>query len=70
MIKEGEEVNAHNQECVLQVGIPQCHQDWTIHDWYRIIFSDEPKINRFQSDGGIWCWMRDVESQLQVHHVN
>src|SRR5271169_2145148 len=26
------------------------HQHWTVEDWKRIIWSDETKINRFQSD--------------------
>ena len=28
------------------------HQDWTLDDWERVIWSDETKINRFQSEGG------------------
>jgi hypothetical protein len=32
------EAIAHNQECVLEVGFVQCHQDWTTHDWYRVFF--------------------------------
>ena len=24
----------------------------------------------FQFDGHVWCWVRDGESQLQVHHVS
>lgn len=44
------------------------HQDWTINDWKRIIWSDETKINRFGSDGRLWCWIRDGESR-QPHHV-
>ena len=31
---------------------------------------DETKINRFQSDGRTWCWVRDGESQLQARHVS
>ena len=50
--------------------LAQRHQDWTIHDWYRVFFSDETKINRFQCDGPAWCWVRDGESQLQTHHVS
>ena len=42
----------------------QRHQDWTIHDWYRVIFSDETKIIRYQFDGHAQCWVRDGESQL------
>ena len=38
-----------NVRCMLEFA--QRHQDWTIHDWYRVIFSDETKINGFQFDG-------------------
>ena len=48
----------------------QCHPDWTIHDWYEVIFSDHTKINRFQFDGYTWCWVRDDEFILQTHHVS
>ena len=37
---------------------------WTVEDWNRVIFSDESKINRFNSDGRSWCWFRDV-NQLE-----
>ena len=48
----------------------QHHQDWTIHDWYRVLFSDETKINQLQFDACDWCWVRDEESQVQAHHVS
>ncbi len=35
-------------------------RNWTVEDWNRVIFSDESKINRFNSDGRSWCWFRDV----------
>ena len=38
------------------------HKDWTVADWRTVIFSDETKINRFNSDGRVWCWSRDDES--------
>jgi transposase len=44
------------------------HQNWTIDDWKRVIWSDETKINRFSSDGRSWCWIRDGETK-QPHHV-
>ena len=45
------------------------HLDWTVNDWNRVIFSDESKINRFNSDGRSWCWYRDV-NQLEDRTVN
>lgn len=35
------------------------HKDWTEDDWNRVIFSDETKINRFNSDGRQWFWSKD-----------
>lgn len=32
------------------------HKDWTIDDWKRVVWSDETKINRLQSDGRKWTW--------------
>lgn len=31
------------------------YRDWTIDDWRRVIWSDETKINRFNSDGRVWA---------------
>jgi len=44
------------------------HQHWTADDWERVIFSDETKINRFNSDGRTWFWSRDPNS-LNEHSV-
>ena len=44
------------------------HQHWTIKDWSKVIWSDETKINRFTSDGCVWCWIRDGE-QLKSRHA-
>ena len=41
--------------------------DWTLEDWKRVIFTDEAKINRFNSDGRIWCWKRDSEEIKPKH---
>lgn len=32
------------------------HQQWTIDDWKRVLWSDECKINRFNSDGIHYFW--------------
>ena len=37
------------------------YQRWTIDDKRHMIFSDETKINRFSSDGRVWCWVRDPQ---------
>ncbi|KAG1009223.1 hypothetical protein G6F25_014359 [Rhizopus arrhizus] len=44
------------------------HKDWTVDDWKRVIWSDETKINRFNSDRRTWAWIRSGES-LKYHHV-
>ncbi|EIE86527.1 hypothetical protein RO3G_11238 [Rhizopus delemar RA 99-880] len=33
------------------------HQYWTIHDWRRVIFSDETKINTWGLDGCKYCYV-------------
>lgn len=43
------------------------HKDWTLDDWKRVVWTDETKINRFNSDGRQWTWMRSDES-LQNHN--
>lgn len=44
------------------------YRDWTVDDWKRVVWSDETKINRFNSDGRIWTWIRDGET-LQPKHI-
>ncbi|KAG0964061.1 hypothetical protein G6F57_022231 [Rhizopus arrhizus] len=44
------------------------HKDWTVDDWKRVIWSNETKINRFNSDGCTWAWIRSGGS-LKSHHV-
>ena len=39
------------------------HQHWTISDWNRIIWSDETNIDRFGSDGRLWCWKSKGEGR-------
>ena len=42
--------------------------DWTLEDWKRVIFTDEARINRFTSDGRIWCRKRDSE-EIKPRHT-
>jgi hypothetical protein len=37
------------------------HQDWTLDDWKRVVWSDETKINRLGSDGRKWAWKKAGE---------
>ena len=34
------------------------HRHWTSYDWNRVVWSDESKIRRFNSDGLRWSWTR------------
>ncbi|GBP14801.1 Transposable element Tc1 transposase, partial [Eumeta japonica] len=44
------------------------HKNWTVDDWKRVIWSDETKVNRYQSDGKEYYWHRPQE-RIQKHHV-
>lgn len=44
------------------------HKNWTEEDWKRVIWSDETKINRYQSDGKEYFWHRPHERILK-HQV-
>jgi transposase len=45
-----------------------CHCHWTKADWRRVVWTDETKVNRFNSDGRTWAWIRDSE-ELQPRQV-
>jgi hypothetical protein len=47
----------------------KAHRYWTIDDWKRMVWSDETKVNRFNSDGRTWAWVRDGQT-LQPRHIN
>ena len=32
------------------------HENWTVEDWKRVLWSDETKINRIGSDGRVYTW--------------
>ena len=38
------------------------HRNWTMDDWKWVIWSDETKINRFNSDGIKYAWVKDSRS--------
>lgn len=37
------------------------HQNWTVDDWKRVLWSDETKINRIGSDGKVYTWKKKGE---------
>ncbi len=45
------------------------YRNWTVHDWRRVVFSDETKVNRLGSDGKIWTWVKKGEP-LRDHNLN
>lgn len=46
----------------------KAYRNWTVDDWKRVVWSDETKINRFNSDGRVWSWIRDGET-IKPRHV-
>lgn len=46
----------------------KAHRHWTVDDWKRVIFSDETKINLWNSDGIQYCLRKDG-TPLQPFHV-
>ena len=44
------------------------YANWIVHDWKRVMLSDETKIYVFNSDGRSWCWIMDGE-HVQPQHV-
>ncbi|KAG0732981.1 hypothetical protein G6F16_013532 [Rhizopus arrhizus] len=48
----------------------RAHLPWTIDDWKKVIFSDETKVNRIDSDGLQWTWTNgDKLKDFQVQHI-
>lgn len=43
------------------------HRNWTVEDWKRVIFSDETKINIWNSDGIQFYWTRPGDPQQPFH---
>ena len=48
----------HRQE---RLDFALSHQDWTVDDWRRVVWSDETKINCLGSDGWKWVWKKAGE---------
>ena len=48
----------HRLQCLK---FAQYHQNWTVEDWKRVLWSDETKINRIGSDGKVYTWKRKGE---------
>ena len=45
-----------------QLEFAKRHENWTVEDWKRVLWSDETKINRIGSDGKLYVWKQKGES--------
>src|SRR5260370_41932478 len=48
----------HCQQCLK---FAQYHENWTVEDWKRVLWTDETKINRIGSDGKVYVWKKQAE---------
>lgn len=44
------------------------HRDWTVDDWKKVIFSDETKVNMWESDGATYTW-KEKNQPDRPHNV-
>ena len=44
------------------------HQNWIVSDW-KVILSNECKINCFNSNGQSWCWVCDGQASSHVQEI-
>jgi hypothetical protein len=44
------------QHRIRRLKFAQYHENWTVEDWKRVLWSDETKINRIGSDGRVYTW--------------
>ncbi len=61
-LKSGEKPLLSQKNIKARLDFARSHQHWKTNDWERVVFSDETKINRFNSDGRTWFWSRDPNS--------
>jgi transposase len=47
--------------CQCHLKFALAHQNWTVEDWKRVLWSDETKINRIASDGRVYTWKKKGE---------
>ena len=45
----------HHEQCLK---FAQYHENWTVEDWKRVLWTDETKINRIGSDGKVYVWKK------------
>ena len=49
---------AYRLECLK---FARCHENWTVEDWKKILWSDETKISRIGSDERTYTWKKRGE---------
>src|SRR3979490_2858716 len=47
--------------CQQRLKFAQYHENWTLEDWKRVLWTDESKINRIGSDGKVYVWKQQGE---------
>jgi transposase len=47
--------------CIQHLEFARYHENWTVEDWKRILWTDETKINRIGSDGKVYIWKQRGE---------
>ena len=59
----------HQEDCLK---FAKYHENWTVEDWKRVLWSDETKTNRIGSDGRVYMncgtgWQKSRTKSLQKH---
>jgi transposase len=45
-----------------KIEFAQYHENWTVEDWKRVLWTDETKVNRIGSDGKVYVWKKQGEA--------
>ena len=53
-------LKASHYQCRLKFA--RDHENWTVEDWKRVLWSDETKINQIGSDGKVYVWKKRGEA--------
>ncbi len=48
--------------CQCRLKFTRDHENWTVEDWKRVLWSDKTKINRIGSDGKVYVWKKRGEA--------
>ena len=47
--------------CLWHLQFAKYHENWTVEDWKRVLWTDKTKINRIGSDGKVYIWKEREE---------